>query len=207
MYKKTILGRKIRSCGRSRTGANSPARTCFCVFLQSDLIYFDIPQRKKLIHWSNEGNSDSDHSWYIGVFVRANARSCVSERICDVFLIKIVLYTRMHQVSRWLFLKTHNANGLKCCCNGLILSSHVQDRPLWPVLLYSSHHVFISMKTCFLLLSLVFFHFDFQIRWNLFSWILLSGDETFVFVRRIWEISMFLCLESWMLNVFALSCF
>lgn len=28
----------------------------------------------------------------IGVFVRVNARSCVSERICDVFLIKIVFY-------------------------------------------------------------------------------------------------------------------
>lgn len=123
---KDIFGKKNLVVWKEPDRCKQPRRTCFGVFLQSDLIYFDIPQRKKLILWSDEGN-DCDHSW-CGVFVRASARSCVSERICDVFLIKIVLYTRMHRVSRWLFL-THNANGLKCCCNGLILSSHVQDRP------------------------------------------------------------------------------
>lgn len=47
------------------------------VFLQSDLMYFDIPQRKKLIRWTpqSKGSSDSGRSYY-GMFVRANARMC-----------------------------------------------------------------------------------------------------------------------------------
>lgn len=42
----------------------------------------------------------------------------------------------------FLFLN-HNANQLKCCCNNLTISHTHRIDPLRPVLLYSSHHVFI----------------------------------------------------------------
>lgn len=72
------------------------------------------------------------------MFVRANAKIvCVRvfEGICNVlfflfFLIKIVLYKIAPSFQMIFFLKTHNANRLKCCCNGLtLLLLHAQDRP------------------------------------------------------------------------------
>lgn len=48
-------------------GVEGNRRGFLCFFFvlfvfQSDLMYFDIPQRKKPVHRSNEGNNDYDHS-------------------------------------------------------------------------------------------------------------------------------------------------
>ena len=114
------------------------------------------------------------------------------------FLIKIVLYKIAPSFHLMFFLKTHNANQLKCCCNGLtfLLSTPridpsasivVQFPPYFHILKYE--HVFLTpVIFLFLLIS--------PIRGNVVIWILLWGE---------WDVlslSDLFCLRSWMLNVF-----
>lgn len=94
------------------------------------------------------------------------------------------------------FLKTHNANRLKCCCNGLtLLLLHAQDRPFGQycctvstIFSYSQVRTRVSYS-CHVSFSS---YFSDQVKRGYLDFSLWGGMS----------LSDLFCLRSWMLNVF-----
>lgn len=115
---------------------------------------------------------------------------------CFFFLIKIVLYKIAPSFQMIFFLKTHNANRLKCCCNGLtLLLLHAQDRPFGQycctvstIFSYSQVRTRVSYS-CHVSFSS---YFSDQVKRGYLDFSLWGGMS----------LSDLFCLRSWMLNVF-----
>lgn len=108
---------------KEETGANSPTGRLFVSF---SLFFFQVGPHV-LSHSTDE--EASPEATKAKVMIVHNAaclwermRDCVLERICNFFLFFLnsdCFIFKNAPSFQMIFLKTHNANQLKCCCNGL----------------------------------------------------------------------------------------